>query len=83
MPVSVWAGMMPSSVPSSRPRRPKALGMEGPVMSASSTPTDLPRRFIAAASEAVTVLLPTPPLPLTTAMTFFTLDLGLAGALRS
>ena len=52
-------------------------------MSASSTATLRPRLAMAAAREAVTVLLPTPPLPLTTAMTFLTLDFALAGAFRS
>ena len=52
-------------------------------MSASRTPTFFPRRSMATAKEAVMVLLPTPPLPLTTAMTFFTLEWGLAGARRS
>ena len=51
---------------------PKHLGMEGPVMSASSTATSLPRRRRLVASREVTRLLPTPPLPLTTPMTFFT-----------
>ena len=42
-----------------------------------------PRLAMAVAREAVTVLLPTPPLPLTTAMTFLILDFALAGAFRS
>jgi hypothetical protein len=37
---------------------------------------------MATASMEVTVDLPTPPLPDTTAMTFFTLDLGLGAASR-
>ena len=52
-------------------------------MSASSTATLWPRLAMAAAREAVTVLLPTPPLPLMTAMTRLMLDLALAGAIRS
>ena len=83
MPPGVTAGSMPSSVPVARWWMPKAVGMEGPVMSASSTATFLPRRAMATAREAVTVLLPTPPLPLTTAMTCLMLDLALAGTLRS
>ena len=51
-------------------------------MSASSTATLWPRLAMAA-REAVTVLLPTPPLPLMTAMTRLMLDLALAGAIRS
>ena len=38
---------------------------------------------MAAAREQVTVDLPTPPLPLTTAMTFLMLESSLAGARRS
>ena len=53
------------------------------MISASRIPTFLPRRAMATARPEVTVLLPTPPLPLTTAMTFFTRELGLAGARRS
>jgi len=48
---------------------PNICGMEGPVMSASSTAALWPRRCISQASRLVTRLLPTPPLPLTTAMT--------------
>ena len=44
-------------------------GTEKPQMSASSTPTVLPRAAIAAARFTVTELLPTPPLPLATAST--------------
>ena len=52
---------------------PKARGMEGPVISASSTPTFSPRRERRTASIAVTEDLPTPPLPLLTATTFLML----------
>ena len=52
-------------------------------MSASRTATLRPFFAIAAAREAVTVLLPTPPLPLTTAMTRLMLDRALAGTRRS
>ena len=44
---------------------PKAVGMEGPVISASSMATLWPRRRISAAIRLVTSDLPTPPLPLT------------------
>ena len=74
---------MPSSLPSALVWTPKAVGMEGPVMSASSTPTFLPSRRMATAREEVTVLLPTPPLPLTTAITFPMWDRPLAGARKS
>ena len=47
------------------------LGMEGPVMSASSTPALKPRRRIETASIALVMLLPTPPLPETTPITFW------------
>ena len=48
------------------PLRPSIFGMQGPWMSASSTPTSFLCRFIAKAMArfAVMVLLPTPPLPL-------------------
>jgi hypothetical protein len=52
------------------------VGAEGPVMSASRTPTRFPFWDMATASMEVTVDLPTPPLPDTTAITFFTLALG-------
>ena len=75
-------GRMPSSQPSARCRAPKIRGMEGPVISASSTAVALPPRRMRVASRLVTRLLPTPPLPLTTPMTFFTRLPGLAGASR-
>ena len=74
---------MPSSLPSALAWTPKAVGMEGPVMSASSTPTFFPSRRMATAREEVTRLLPTPPLPLTTAMTLPMWDRPLAGTWRS
>ena len=51
-------------------------------MSASRMPTRFPSRAMATASMEVTVDLPTPPLPDTTAMTFLTLDLGFSWASR-
>jgi hypothetical protein len=51
-------------------------------MSASSTPTRLPFLAIATASIEVTVDLPTPPLPDTTAITFLTVALGFKAASR-
>ena len=47
-------------------------GIEGPKISVSSSPTLYPSRASAMARLADTVLLPTPPLPLLTAMMFFT-----------
>ena len=83
MPLAVTAGSMPASEPVARWWIPKAVGIDGPVISASRTATFLPLFAMAAASEAVTVLLPTPPLPLTIAMTRLTLDMALAGTRRS
>ena len=70
---------MPSSVPSAGPLRPKALGIEGPVISASSIAVLKPFLFDAKAKRDVTKLLPTPPLPLTTPITFL-IWLSLCGA---
>ena len=55
--------------PASRPFTPSMRGIEKPQMSASSTPTVRPRAASAAARFAVIDDLPTPPLPLPTAMT--------------
>jgi hypothetical protein len=52
------------------PFRLSILGMQGPWMSASRTPTLLPKRARLMARLAVTVLLPTPPLPLIIAILF-------------
>ena len=54
------------------PSTPSIIGMLGPVMSASIRPTDAPARASATARLTLTVLLPTPPLPDATAMTFLT-----------
>ena len=51
-------------------------------MSASRMPTRLPCRAMATASMEVTVDLPTPPLPETTAMILPTLDLALGFSRR-
>lgn len=67
---------MPSSLAPAHSHTPNAFGTEGPVISASKMAVRLPARCIAVASMAVTVLLPTPPLPETTAITFLTLDLS-------
>ena len=83
MPPWVWVANRPSSLPSASLWMPKALGTEGPVISASSTPTFLPRLAMAAARVQVTVDLPTPPLPLTTAITFLMWDSSWGCFLRS
>ena len=54
------------------PSMPIIIGMFGPVMSASSSPTEAPAWARATARLTLTVLLPTPPLPEATAMTFLT-----------
>ena len=66
IPVLVGTGIMPRSSPMARSWTPKALGMEGPVMSASRIPAFFPARRASTASWLVTMLLPTPPLPETT-----------------
>ena len=73
IPMAVSSGRMPISLPRALRLMPKARGMEGPVISASSTPTFSPRRERRTASIAVTEDLPTPPLPLLTATTFLML----------
>ena len=54
---------------------PKDLGIDGPVISASSIAVFLPSLAALTASIEVTRDLPTPPFPLTTAIIFFTLSL--------
>ena len=75
MPVRVTTGRMCCpSIDSALSRfTPKERGIEGPVMSASSTATFLPLRAAPTASRAVTRDFPTPPFPLTTPITRFTL----------
>ena len=79
MPLSVSAGKIPSASAITCPVTPKVLGMEGPVTSASRMPTLNPRFCIWLASKLVTSDLPTPPLPLTTAMTCLMLLWALVG----
>ncbi len=62
--IRVGCGTLPSA-----PTRPSSAGIEKPCTSASTSPTDRPRAASATARFAVTVDLPTPPLPLVTAMT--------------
>src|SRR3990172_5080138 len=62
-------------VPATTPgfsRTPNMRGIDGPVMSPSSTPTRRPRRFRPTASRPATRDFPTPPLPDITAMPCFT-----------
>ncbi len=54
------------------PETPIIIGMFGPVMSASRRPTLAPAWARATARLTLTVLLPTPPLPDATAITFLT-----------
>ena len=70
-PVRLETGLMLSPSPVAGPFTPNRRGMDGPVMSASSTPALKPRRRIETASMALVMLLPTPPLPETTPMTFW------------
>ena len=66
--------------PASRPFTPSIRGIEKPQMSASRTPTVRPRAASAAARFAVIDDLPTPPLPLPTAMTRVVAGTSVAGA---
>ena len=70
---------MPSSSASTLPCIPKALGIEGPVISASKTAAWYPLLAILTASIAVTRDFPTPPFPLTTPITFLTLLFSFKG----
>ena len=85
MPPVLFKGRMPAASAdafSTSPLTPKTFGIEGPVMSASSTPTRWPRRAMAVARSEVTRDLPTPPLPLMTAMTRLTLLCSFGGVRR-
>ena len=75
--------MLFSASAEARSRTPKAVGIDGPVMSASSTATLSPRFAAPTASSSVTRLFPTPPLPLITATTRFTCDFAFAATLKS
>src|ERR1700691_927274 len=55
---------------------PSITGTFGPYTSASSRPTEAPMFFSAMARLTATVVLPTPPLPLATAIRFFTPGMG-------
>ena len=62
--IRVGCGGVPSG-----PTRPRMPGIENPWTSASMSPTRRPRAARLVASSAVSVDLPTPPLPLVTAIT--------------
>ena len=64
------AGRISSPVPFAVSWIPYIFGIEGPVMSASRMPTENPCSRMILARDAVTMDLPTPPFPLTTAITF-------------
>src|SRR5690606_17630821 len=69
-PATPVAGRIPSPMTASGSRgTPSMRASEGPFRSASTAPTRWPRLASAAATFAVTALLPTPPLPLATAIT--------------
>ena len=76
IPVLEVAGSITSAPPActipTPPSMPNAFGMEGPVISASRIAVWKPRLFILTANREVTKDFPTPPLPLTTPMTFLT-----------
>ena len=76
-------GSIPSSLPRACSWMPYIFGMDGPVISASRIPAVYPFSIIILAREAVTMDLPTPPLPLITPMTFLTAEYGFAGFLKS
>ena len=81
IPVFVSLGRIPPSGAASQiPERPNAFGMDGPVTSASMMPTERPRRRSSTAASSVTSDLPTPPLPLTTPITFPTMLIALIGS---
>ena len=82
IPVFEIAGISPPSPPVTGPLRPKALGMEGPVISASRMAVFISLRRMVTASMEVTMDFPTPPLPLTTPITFLTLLEALQGSIR-
>ena len=83
-PTSISFGrILLSSVAPSRPVTPSMRGTLKPQMSASSTPTVNPCHASAAARFTVTLLLPTPPLPLATAMTRVVRGTSVRGALSA
>ena len=65
------------------PTTPAMRGIDGPHMSTSRRPTSYPREDRACATWVDTVLLPTPPLPLSTSTTWDTSDSELRRTARS
>src|SRR5882724_7128131 len=62
---------------------PSITGTLGPYTSASSRPTDAPIRWSAMAKFTATVVLPTPPLPLATAIKFLTPEIAVLSFILS
>src|SRR5690554_4920297 len=79
IPIRLSTGRRPNSVVSGFVRRPNILGILEPVISASRIPVLYPWRASSTATSEVTEDLPTPPLPLITAITWPIL-LNLLGA---
>ncbi|MPN47956.1 hypothetical protein SDC9_195560 [bioreactor metagenome] len=73
IPVLLLTGIIYVSFPVALFLRPKALGIEGPVISASSMAVRWPLLFIKTASIEVISDFPTPPFPLTIPITFLML----------
>ena len=73
MPVLLVTGKIPLSSPIARSVMPKALGIDGPVISASSTAVWNPFFWKLTASMEDTIDFPTPPLPLIIPITFLIL----------
>ena len=82
MPVAVVAGIISPSGVTLTPSvpKPKDLGMDGPVISASRMAVCFPLAFIFTARREVTRDLPTPPFPLTMPITFPTELAGFKGS---
>ena len=73
------SGKIPSSLPFAVSWIPYIFGIDGPVISASRIPTENPCSLIILANDAVTIDFPTPPFPLTTAITLRMCDFAFAG----
>ena len=82
IPLSVTKGSRHSSSCMALLCTPKDLGTDGPVMSASKTPTLSPAFAQAEASMHATRLFPTPPLPLTMPITFLMFEYLFIGFCR-
>ena len=73
---------MPASLPVAFSLMPNTFGMEGPVISASRMPTFFSSLCMETARREVTRLFPTPPLPDTTAITFFTSESAFGASMK-